>query len=245
MFKNKVVLVTGSSRGIGRAIAYAFAEKNAIVILNSNSNKIQLIDTYNYFIEQGFKCNYIQTDVSNYVEVSKMIDEIYKRYNKLDILVNNAGISYIGLLSDMTINNWNNIINTNIGSVFNCCHNVIPNMVSLKNGCIINISSIWGICGASCEVAYSASKGAINSFTKALAKELGPSNIKVNAVACGVIDTQMNEWLSDEENDLLKNDIALMRFGKTEDIAKLVLFLASDNSSFITGQVITVDGGMI
>lgn len=243
MLKNKIVLITGSSRGIGKAIAYAFAENSCTVILNSNSNKSQLIETYNEFIDKGFKCYYIQADVSKYNEVTDMIEKIYNLFGKIDILINNAGISYIGLLTDMTYESWNNVMDTNVNSLFNCCINIIPNMISSKNGCIINISSMWGISGASCEVAYSASKGAVNSFTKALAKELGPSNIRVNAIACGIIDTDMNDWLNSDEKLALKNEIALMRFGKVEDVAKLALFLASEDSSFITGQIISIDGG--
>ncbi len=241
----KVALITGSSRGIGKQIAYEFGKNNYKIIINSNSNQTQLINTYNEFKNNGFDCDYIKADVSNYNEVEHMINKIYNDYKKIDVLINNAGISYIGLLTDMSTNDWNKIISTNLNSVFNCCKLVIPYMVNLKKGCIINISSIWGICGASCEVAYSASKGAVNSFTKALAKELGPSNIRVNAIACGVIDTTMNEWLNEDEKNELKQEIALMHFGKTEDIAKLALFLASEDSKFITNQIITVDGGMI
>lgn len=243
MLENKIVLITGSSRGIGKAIAYAFAEKKYTVILNSNSNETQLIETYNEFIDKGFKCYYIKADVSKYNEVTDMIAKIYNLFGKIDILINNAGISYVGLFTDMTYDDWNSIINTNVNSLFNCCINIIPDMVSSKSGCIINISSMWGISGASCEVAYSASKGAVNSFTKALAKELGPSNIRVNAIACGVINTDMNNWLSLDEELLLKNEIALMRFGTVEEVAKLALFLASEDSSFITGQIISIDGG--
>jgi 3-oxoacyl-[acyl-carrier protein] reductase len=143
MFNNKIVLVTGSSRGIGRAIAYAFALSGATVILNASSNKETLINTYNDFIEQGFHCHYIQADVSNYEQVSNMICEIYSYYGKIDVLVNNAGISHIGLLSDMSLAQWHSIMNTNVDSVFNCCKNVIPKMVQLKEGNIINISSMW------------------------------------------------------------------------------------------------------
>jgi len=245
MFKNKVVLVTGSSRGIGRAIAYAFAANGASVIINAHSNKDALINTYNEFTAKGFNCHYIQADVSNYEEVSNMINETYSYYKKIDVLVNNAGISHIGLFSDLLVSDWNSIMSTNTTSLFNCCRNVVPNMISLKQGSIINISSIWGITGASCEVAYSASKGAVNAFTKALARELGPSNIRVNAIACGVIETDMNLWLNAEEKTALTDEITLMKFGKPEDVAKLALFLASDSSDFITGQIITLDGGMI
>lgn len=243
--KDKIVLITGSSRGIGKAIAHIFAQNGATVILNGNSNEIELINTYNEFVKQGFKCSYIKADVSDFNEVYKMVQKIYSMYNKIDILINNAGISYVGLFTDMSLNDWNNIIGVNINSLFNCCKNIVPRMISLKSGIIINISSIWGISGASCEVAYSTSKGAVNSFTKALARELGPSNIRVNAIAAGVIDTNMNDWLDDDEKSDLKDEIALMHFGNVYDIAKLVLFLASDNSSFITGQIIVADGGMI
>lgn len=241
----KTALITGSSRGIGKAIAYEFAKNGYKIIINSNLNQSQLLETYNEFTNKGFECDYIKADVSNFKEVEDMVNQIYKTNEKIDIIVNNAGISHIGLLTDMTVNNWNNVINTNLNSVFNCCKLIVPKMIHFKDGCIINISSIWGIKGASCEVAYSASKGAINSFTKALAKELGPSNIRVNAIACGVIETKMNDWLDEEEKNILKEEIPLMHFGKAKDIAKLALFLASENSNFITGQIITADGGMI
>lgn len=243
--ENKIALITGSSRGIGKAIAYRFASIGYRVILNSNSNENQLLQTYSEFKQRGFKVDFVKADVSKYSEVSHMIDKIYKKYKNIDILVNNAGISYVGLITDMDEYEWKNIIDTNLNSVFNCCRKVIPQMINLKSGNIINISSIWGMCGASCEVAYSASKGAVNSFTKALAKEVGPSNIRVNAIACGVIDTDMNSWLDETEKNLLKDEISLMHFGNVHDIANLVEFLASDKSNFITGQIITVDGGMI
>lgn len=244
MYQNKVVLVTGSSRGIGKAIAYKFASNGYLTILNSNSNKSQLLDTYNEFISNGYRCDYIQADVSNYSDVSNMISKIYNLYGKIDILINNAGISYIGLLTDMSFDDWQNIINTNLNSVFNCCRLVVPKMVSMKQGIIINISSIWGNIGASCEAAYAASKGAVNAFTKSLAKELGPSNIRVNAISAGVIETDMNNWLSDDEKLELKEEIPVMYFGKPQDIAEMSFFLSSETSKFITGQVITVDGGM-
>ncbi len=245
MFKDKVVLVTGSSRGIGKAIAQAFGENNAMVILNGGKDKHALVETCEEFKRKNIKCDYFFTDIANYEETENMINQIYLKYKKIDILVNNAGISYIGLLTDMNYDEWRNLMGVNVDSLFNCCKNIVPKMVSAQNGIIINISSMWGINGASCEVAYSASKGAVNSFTKALARELGPSGIRVNAVACGVIDTEMNNWLNSEEKFELAEEISLMRFGKVSEVADMVLFLASEKSSFLTGQVITLDGGMI
>ena len=245
MFKDKIVLVTGSSRGIGKAIAQAFGENNAVVILNSGKDEQALIETYKEFKNKNIKCDYFFADISDYGQTENMIKNIYLKYQKIDILVNNAGISYVGLLTDMNYDEWKNLMGVNVDSLFNCCKNIVPNMVSSKKGIIINISSMWGVCGASCEVAYSASKGAVNSFTKALARELGPSGIRVNAVACGVIDTKMNNWLNSEEKFELTEEISLMRFGKVSEVADMVLFLASEKSSFLTGQVITLDGGMI
>ena len=173
-----------------------------------------------------------------------MFNTISTIYGSVDILINNAGISYLGLFTDMKPENWNRIIDVNLKSVLNCCHLAVPKMVSHKSGIIINISSIWGDRGASCEAVYSATKGAVNSFTKAMAKELGPSGIRVNAISCGVIDTKMNQCFTEEERDVLTEEISLMRFGTPEEIANLAVFLAGNQSSFINGQVITSDGCM-
>ena len=158
------------------------------------------------------------------------------------MLVNNAGIAYIGLLQDMTVSDWQRIVNTNLTSVFNCCKLAIPLMLSARQGKIINISSVWGNVGASCEVAYSATKGGINAFTKALAKELAPSNIQVNAVACGAIDTEMNQWMEEEDLIGLVEDIPAGRLGRAEEVADLVYHLGYKNA-YLTGQVIGLDGG--
>ena len=174
-----------------------------------------------------------------------MFDTIYSIYGNIDILINNAGISHLGLFTDMTPDDWNRLIDVNFKSVLNCTHLALPKMISRKSGNIINISSIWGERGASCEAVYSATKGAINAFTKAMAKELGPSEIRVNAISCGVIETKMNSCFTEEERAVLTDEISLMRFGKPEEIAKIALFLARDDSSFITGQIITADGCMI
>ncbi len=162
----------------------------------------------------------------------------------MDVLVNNAGISYIGLLQDMTSDDWDRIVRTNLTSVFNCCRLAIPYMVEKKCGKIINISSVWGVAGASCEVAYSATKGGINAFTKALAKELAPSGIQVNAIACGAIDTEMNHFLNQEELIDLIDEIPAGRLGKAEEVADLAYHLGY-KGSYLTGQVIGLDGGWI
>ena len=167
-----------------------------------------------------------------------------KEFGNVDILINNAGISMIGLFQDMTRDEWERIINTNLGSLYNCCHFAIPDMVKNKCGKIINISSVWGIAGASCEVAYSASKGGVNALTRALAKELAPSNIQVNAIACGAIDTDMNHFLSDDELTSLTDEIPAGRLGTPDEVGNLVRSLC-DGSSYLTGQIIQLDGGWI
>jgi 3-oxoacyl-[acyl-carrier protein] reductase len=172
----------------------------------------------------------------------ELFKTIRKHYGSLDVLVNNAGISYIGLLQDMTSADWDRIIRTNLTSVFNCCKLAIPEMLSAGHGKIVNISSVWGNVGASCEVAYSATKGGINAFTKALAKELAPSNIQVNAVACGAIDTEMNRWLDEDELIGLVDEIPAGRLGRAEEVADLVYHLGYKNA-YLTGQIISLDGG--
>ena len=241
----KTVLVTGSSRGIGRAIALAFAKEGYHVFLNCSHSIIEL-EQVRQEIEAipDASCDVVIGDVGNPNTVNEIFKTIYKKCDSLDVLVNNAGIAHIGLLSDMTDKEWNKIIQTNLSSVFHCCRSAIPAMVSKKSGKIINISSMWGTTGASCEVAYSAAKAGVHGLTKALAKELAPSNIQVNAVACGVIDTQMNSQLTEEETIILKADIPAGRFGKPEEIAQVVLQLA-DTSAYLTGQIIGVDGGYI
>lgn len=173
-----------------------------------------------------------------------MFEEICALGESIDILINNAGISHIGLLQDMSIEEWNQVLNTNLTSAFSCSKYAIPDMITRKQGKIINISSVWGCSGASCEVAYSASKGGLNLFTQALAKELAPSNIQVNAIACGCIDTQMNACFSEEERATLTDEIPAGRFGMPEEVASLVLTLAEGNE-YLTGQIITLDGGWI
>ena len=178
-----------------------------------------------------------------------ILEDIFKKienkFGCVDILINNAGISHIGLFNKITPDIWQNLIKTNIEGVFNCSHIACQNMINKKDGIIINISSIWGNVGASCEVVYSATKGAINSFTKALAKELAPSGIRINAISCGAIETEMNNFLSSEEKENFINEIPYMRFGKPEEVANLAYYLSSKNSSYLTGQIITLDGGLL
>lgn len=241
---HKTVLITGASRGIGRAIAQIFAEAGWSVGICCKKNIAELSEVRKYIEATGSQCFDFIGDMGCYEEAQKFITEARKVLGPIDCLVNNAGISHIGLLSDMHAEEWNEIIQTNLTSVFNCCKQVIPDMVARQSGSIINISSVWGSCGASCEVAYSASKGGMNAFTKALAKELAPSRITVNAIACGAIDTEMNQFLSEEERDQLIDEIPACRMGTPEEVGRLTLQLAGKHS-YLTGQIITLDGGWI
>lgn len=240
----KTVLVTGSSRGIGKAIALKFAKEKYNIIINGANNRDNLDKTKSEIEMYGVSCLAYLGDMGCYNTAKNLFCKIKEEFGSIDVLVNNAGISYIGLLTDMTAEDWNKVISTNLTSVFNCCSLAIPDMVRKKSGSIINISSVWGNVGASCEVAYSASKGGMNAFTKALAKELAPSNIKVNAIACGAIDTEMNHFLNDEELSQLKVEIPAGRLGTPEEVADLVFYLA-DKNDYLTGQVIGLDGGWI
>lgn len=240
----KTVLVTGSSRGIGKAIAIKYAKEGYNVVINGSSRRETLLQTMSDIEEYKVACMAYIGDMGSYEKVKEMFLMIKEQFGHIDVLVNNAGISYIGLLTDMSFEDWNRIITSNLTSVYNCCSLAIPDMVREKSGKIINISSVWGNVGASCEVAYSASKGGMNAFTKALAKELAPSNIQVNAIACGAIDTEMNHFLTDEELLQLSNEIPTGRLGNVEEVADLVYQL-SQNNNYLTGQVIGLDGGWI
>ena len=241
---HKTVLITGASRGIGRDIAQIFADAGWSVGICCKKNIAELSEVKKYIEATGSQCFDFIGDMGCYEEAQKFITEARKALGPIDCLINNAGISHIGLLSDMHAEEWNEIIQTNLTSVFNCCKQVIPDMVARQSGSIINISSVWGSCGASCEVAYSASKGGMNAFTKALAKELAPSRITVNAIACGAIDTEMNQFLSEEERDQLIDEIPACRMGTPEEVGRLALQLAGKHS-YLTGQIITLDGGWI
>lgn len=243
--KGKTALVTGSSRGIGKAIAFALGQAGCNIVLNASRSEKELTETKKELEAMGVNCMAVLSDVSDYDACCMLFAKIKEHFGDVDILVNNAGISYIGLFTDMTPTEWDHLIHVNLCSVLNCTHLAVPAMVRKQTGVIINISSMWGEAGASCEAVYSATKGGINAFTKAMAKELGPSGIRVNAIACGVIDTAMNQCFSEEERAALADEISLMRFGKPEEVGNLAVFLANDASSFLTGQIITLDGGMI
>lgn len=240
----RTVLVTGSSRGIGKAIAVKFAKKGYNIIINCAHREDQLLKTKAEIEAYQVSCYAFLGDMGDYKIAQELFGHAKKLYGNIDVLVNNAGISYVGLITDMSSSDWNKVISTNLTSVFNCCSLAIPDMVRNKYGKIINISSVWGNIGASCEVAYSASKGGMNAFTKALAKELAPSNIQVNAIACGAIDTEMNHFLDDTELLELINDIPANRLGRAEEVADLAYHLAYKNE-YLTGQVIGLDGGWI
>jgi len=237
------VLITGASRGIGRAIALRFAQSGSSLIINCHKSSDAL-----FALEQELKNSYhipVLASVGNigdYAYVEQLFTEIKQQFGGVDILINNAGISHVGLLTDMSPEEWRNLMDINLSSAFYTAKQAIPFMVSKQQGKIINISSVWGNVGASCEVAYSASKGGLNSFTKALAKELAPSNIQVNAIACGCIDTEMNQCFSEDERAELIAEIPIGRFGKPEEVAELA-FSLTENHNYLTGQIITLDGG--
>ncbi|MGN1411273.1 MAG: elongation factor P 5-aminopentanone reductase [Oscillospiraceae bacterium] len=234
-----VALVTGGSGGIGEAICYKLAEDGYTVIVNYNSNKFQA----DYIANKIGGISY-KADVSNFDEVQSMVDFIVDRFGSIDLLVNNAGISIVNLFHEVSQEDVKRILDINLCGVFNCSKSVIKYMVSQKNGNIINISSMWGEVGGSCEVHYSATKSAIIGFTKALAKEVGLSGIRVNCVSPGVIDTKMNGHLSQEDLNSLKEEIPLYRIGTPMEVANVVSFLASDSASYITAQDIAVNGGI-
>lgn len=240
----KTALVTGASRGIGKAIAIKFAKEGYNLIITCKNKVTELNKTKTELESYGVSCLTYLGDMGCYESVKEMFSAAKGQYEKIDVLINNAGISHIGLFTDMNFKEWNEIISTNLTSVFNCCHFALPDMIARQKGKIINISSVWGVTGASCEVAYSASKGGVNAFTRALAKELAPSNIQVNAIACGAFDTQMNQFLEKEEMNALIESIPANRLGKTEEVAELVYQLASGND-YLNGQVISLDGAWI
>lgn len=236
---NRTVLITGASRGIGKACAELFAKEGADLILICLKSKRELRRFASSLTERyGTSCSLFFGDVGDV----HFIDDIFEQIDRLDVLVNNAGISYTGLLHLMTPDEWQHIMNVNLNSCFYTARRAIPLMLNDHHGHIINISSVWGNAGASMEVAYSASKAGINGFTKALAKELAPSHICVNAVACGIIDTDMNRHLSSEELSSIKEEIPADRLGTPAEIAQIVLQLANA-PDYLTGQIITVDGG--
>lgn len=244
MNQRKTAIVTGASRGIGKAIALEFARHQWNVVILSSKSAEELATTKQEIESLGSKCLMFLGDVSDKNFAPFIIQQTINQFSTIDCLVNNAGISQIGLLTDFSPEDWDRMIATNLSSVFYFSHAVLPHMIHEKSGCILNISSVWGEVGASCEVAYSASKGGMNAFTKALAKELAPSNIRVNAISCGAIHTSMNQWLSTEEENSLIEEIPMGRLGQPEEIATFAYTLAT-SPSYLTGQIIRMDGGWI
>lgn len=237
----KTVLITGGTRGIGRAIAQEFLQNGYEVILNYCRDEESALAAQSEFNIQGYCPVLMRADVSDEKQVKEMFKEIFRIYGKIDVLVNNAGISLIRVLQDTTLYDWEQVFAVNTRGVFLCCREAVDSMICAGGGCIINVSSIWGEAGASCEAAYSASKGAVIAFTKALAKELAPSFVRVNSVSPGVIDTEMNSHLSEIEMEDLISQIPLGRLGTGEDVAKACLYLAEN--SYVTGEVLSVGGG--
>jgi len=240
---NKVILITGASRGIGRDIAKKLAQNGEIVIINYNKSEKEAIELKQELELEGINIDIYKADVSKREEVRALVNYVENKYKKIDVLINNAGISEIKLFTEVTDNDWDNIINTNLYSAFCCTQEVVKNMINNKSGCIINISSIWGLVGASCETIYSISKAGVDAMTKSLAKELGLSKIRVNSIAPGIIDTEMNKNFSEEEINSIKEEIPLNKIGKTSDITKCVEWLIEDE--YTTGQVISINGGWV
>ena len=238
---NKVIIVTGASKGIGKEISKELAKKGNTIIANYNKSEKEIKELQQELEKQNIKIDIYKADVSKREEAANLVKYTIQKYGKIDVLINNAGISQIKEFTQITDEDWNNMINTNLNSVFYMSQEACRNMIHNKKGCIINISSIWGITGASCEVHYSVSKAGVDALTKALAKELGPSNIRVNSIAPGIINTEMNAHLSEEEKQNLEEERPLEKIGKAIDIERCVEWLIKDE--YTTGQVISINGG--
>lgn len=240
---DKIAIVTGASRGIGREIAKVLANMNIKVIANYNNSYEEAIKLQSELKEKNIDIDIFKADVSKRLDAEKLVEYAINKYGKIDILINNVGISEYKLFTEEKDEDWNKVINTNLYSAFVMCQEVSKNMIKEKQGCIINISSIWGIVGSSMEVLYSISKAGIDGLTKALAKELGPSNIRVNSIAPGIIHTNMNKNLSNEEINEIKKEIPLEKIGSVHDIAKCVKWLVEDE--YTSGQIISINGGWV
>lgn len=243
---NKTVLITGASRGIGRAFAVLCAKNkdfDNICVIGRNTNLSSLVEEIGK-IDSNKNVLTFYGDVGDYEFVSETVEKIMKKTKRIDLLVNSAAISYVGLLIDMTKADWDETISSNVDSVFNTCRATVPHMVRVLSGKIINVSSVWGLCGASYEVAYSASKGAINSFTKALAKELGPSHIAVNAIAFGIVDTDMNGHLTEEDKAMVVDEVPYGAMATPKEAAEAI-YKMYEMPDYFTGEVLKFDGAWI
>ena len=240
----KSLIITGASSGIGKATAIKLAENYERIAITSYRHPDELKDTQEQLLDLGVECMAAVGDCGNYTFVQEFVSQVISAWGRIDTLINNAGISHIGLLTDMSIEEWNRIISTNLSSVFYFCHETIPHMVHEHSGRILNISSVWGEVGASCEAAYSATKGGMNALTQSLGKELAPSGIAVNAISCGAIHTGMNHCFSDEELSELEEDIPVGRMAAPEEVATLVQKVL-ESPIYLTGQIIRFDGGWI
>ena len=240
---NKTIIITGASRGIGRELAMSLSRKGYNVIANYNKSEKEANELKNELLGEEIDIDIFKADVSNRLEAKSLVNFAIKKYKRIDCLINNAGIDQIKIFLDITDEDWNNMIKNNLTSVFYMCQESLPYMIHEKEGTIINISSIWGITGASCESHYAVTKAGIDAITKSLAKELGPSNIRVNSIAPGIIDTDMNNNLTQEEKNNIIAEIPLQRIGKKEDIFRCVDWLLND--TYVTGQVISINGGWL
>ncbi len=241
----KTVLITGGAKGIGAAAVKVFAGHHYNVMINYLHSEQEALSLVGELQKQGAKAMACQADVSRRDQVEAMIEKGKERFGSIDILVNNAGVSQQKLFTDLTEDEWERMMAVHVKGTFNCCQAILPDMIRKRAGKIINISSIWGMVGASCEVHYSTAKAAVIGLTKALAKELGPSGIQVNCVAPGIVETEMIAFLDKEERQSLENETPLMRFGRPEEIANTVFYLASAQADFMTGQVISPNGGFV
>ena len=241
--KDKVALVTGASRGLGKAIALKLAAEGARVTVNYTKSVDKAEEVVKEIISRGGSAAAMRADITSLPEVEKMVDSLYEQFGRIDILVNNAGVTKDELLLSMTPEDWDIVIKTNLGGLFNCTKAVAKYMMVQKSGRIINISSVAGERGGRGQSNYAASKGGINAFTRSVAMELAPKKITVNAVAPGVVETEMSSTVIRRAKDIILDAVALKRLGQPEEIANVVAFLASDDSSYITGEVIRVDGG--